>query len=146
MATFWQPLSYAATHIHTHAHMYTHTQTHIYTQHTSTAVHYVCAHNKCKDRQYTVLLISCFDGPIRIDILHVLQYCSQTDKESREHIKQVLAVPIDDEATNNAEKGYSCNNASGLTRCRILPHRRHPLKNKMMKKEGKAGMYKYTLM
>ena len=34
---------------------------------------------------------------IRIAALHVLQYRSQADKESREHIKQVLAAPIDDD-------------------------------------------------
>ena len=44
---------------------------------------------------------------MRIAALHVLQYRSQADKESREHIKQVLAAPIDiddDDPSNNVKQ------------------------------------------
>ena len=44
---------------------------------------------------------------IRIAVLHVLQFRSQADKESREHIKQVLAAPInndDDDPSNNVRQ------------------------------------------
>ena len=50
---------------------------------------------------YTFMKIHYFVGfflmTIRIAALHVLQYRTQADKETRELIKQVLAAPIDDD-------------------------------------------------
>ena len=53
------------------------------------------------------LLCGFFLITIRIAALYVLQYHSQADKESREHIKQILAAPIDiddDDPSNNVKQ------------------------------------------